>query len=144
MLVTNTNQSDRDDLLSDIQAKLLCPWASSDVVLAWMEKESRRITKDTIVDVGILYDGACIMPLAVEDETDSQECGCDQQCPEGRKVLLPVAEVPTPKAHRCISLAVQVEDHFQFPSPRALLASSHAFSCRLLYSDSTCSFSYNA
>ena len=97
MLFTNTNHEDRDDSLSDLQAKLARQGAPSDVVFAWMEKESCSITEDVVVDVGILHDRAGIVPLAVENETDSQECRCDQQRPKWRNVFLPVVEA---LAHR--------------------------------------------
>lgn len=61
-------------------------------IVAWMKKKSYPFADDAIVNFGTMLDNAAgMMP---KDETDAQECVCDQQRPlGGRKVLLPVTKV---------------------------------------------------
>lgn len=88
-----------DDSLSDIQIKFPCQWPTSDIVHGWMEEEPSCIAENTVVDIGILHDGTGIMPVAVENETDSQRCRCDQECPEQRKVPRQVVESRRVRIH---------------------------------------------
>jgi len=43
-----------------------------------VEREACSVRKDSIVDVGVLYDGSRVVPFAIDDEPDAQQGGCDE------------------------------------------------------------------
>lgn len=43
----------------------------SDIPLSWMQKKRRGVTKNAVIDVGILDEGTSIVPLAVDDENNA-------------------------------------------------------------------------
>lgn len=99
--VTNAvEHEDKGYSLSDRQTEFLRQWALSNIVHSWIEKEPCCIAENAIVNIGVLYDGVGIMPLAVKDQTNSQQCGYDQQRPEPRNIpLSPVLETPRWRVH---------------------------------------------
>ena len=54
------------------------------VVLGRLEQETRSVTEDAIVDIGVFNDGVSIVPFTVQNESDAQSGGDDEQLVEGR------------------------------------------------------------
>jgi hypothetical protein len=63
------------------QAKISCERTLSDVSNrgVGVERKARRVRKDSIVDVSVLYDRSRIMPFAVQDKPDAQQGRCYEE-----------------------------------------------------------------
>ena len=85
------------------------------VVRRGVKQETRSVAEHAVVHVGVLHDGVCVVPFAVDDERDAQERGYEEDASERRYMLEDVVRVQGHDAWR----ASRVQHRPLRQSPRA-------------------------